>query len=139
METVPISTSVTAREQMKKLVGWRICLSTAKLTMTKRLPKVVMTMQTAMETAMRTVRSMPNGAGQQEGPQSWMVTPSPSSGLRLALGHSGELSRESFQGPGTQSGGWRLLVRVVVRREELLVTRAVAEAVVVSRKLRHIS
>ena len=134
-----MSTSVTAREHMKKLVGWRICLSTAKLTMTKRLPKVVMTMQTAMETAMRTVRSIPNGAGQQDGPQSWMVTPSPSSGLALALGHREELSTEEFHGPGTQSGAWRLLVRVVVRREEVLVIRDVAAAVVVSRKLRHIS
>lgn len=47
-----------------------ICLSTAKLTITRRLPNVVMTIQTAIETAMSTVSTMPNGAGQHDGPQS---------------------------------------------------------------------
>ena len=46
--------------------------------MTSRLPNVVTTMQTDIRTAIKTVSTMPKGAGQQEGPQSWIVTPSPS-------------------------------------------------------------
>ena len=45
---------------------------TAKLTMTKRLPKVVTTIQTAIEIAIRIVRAIPKGAGQHAGPQSWI-------------------------------------------------------------------
>ena len=41
--------------------------------------------------------------------------------------------------PWTQSGGWRLLESVLARTEVVLVMREVAEVVVVSRKLRHIS
>ena len=66
---VPMSTSVTAREAMKKLVGCLICRSTTKLTRTRRFPKVVMTMQMARLTAMNTVSREPKGAGQHSGPQ----------------------------------------------------------------------
>ena len=69
MDTVPISTSVTARLAMKKFVGCRICRSTTKLTKTKRFPKVVITMQMAKQTAMKIVSKVPNGAGQHSGPQ----------------------------------------------------------------------
>ena len=59
----------TAREAMKKLVGCLICLSTTKLTSTRRLPKVVTTMQMARLTAMKMVSREPKGAGQHSGPQ----------------------------------------------------------------------
>ena len=101
--------------------------------MTRRLPKVVMTMQTAMLTAMRTVRIMPKGAGQQAGPQSWTVTPSP--GLE-ELPHTGP--RLEFQVPATQSGASSVLV-TVFRADTEVVIRLAAEAVVVSRRDRQIS
>ena len=68
MDTVPIRTSVTAKEAMKKLVGCRICRSTTKLTKTRRLPKVVMTIQMARLTAMTMVNKVLKGAGQHSGP-----------------------------------------------------------------------
>ena len=68
MDTVPMSTSVTASDAMKKLVGCLICLSTTKLTRTRRLPKVVMTMQMARLTAIKMVSRVPKGAGQHSGP-----------------------------------------------------------------------
>ena len=89
-------------------------------------------MQTAMLTAMRTVRSMPKGAGQQAGPQSWTVTPSP--GL-VELAHSGLML--VFQ-PPTQSGASSVLVTVVSADTEDVI-RLAAEAVVVSRTDRQIS
>ena len=59
---------------------------------------MVMTMQTAMLTAINTVSSIPNGAGQHEGPQSCTVTPSPWSGAALMLEQSGAVeSRLVFQ------------------------------------------
>ena len=69
MDTVPMSTSVTAREAIKKFVGWRICLSTTNETRTSRFPNVVMTMQMARLTAIKIVRRVPKGAGQHSGPQ----------------------------------------------------------------------
>ena len=66
---VPMRTSVTASEAMKKLVGCRIWRSTTKLTRTRRLPKVVTTMQMARLTAMKMVSREPKGAGQHSGPQ----------------------------------------------------------------------
>lgn len=69
METVPIRTSVTAREAIKKLVGWRIWRSTTKLTRTSKFPKVVMTMHMANPTAITIVAKVLNGAGQHSGPQ----------------------------------------------------------------------
>ena len=65
----PIRTSVTARDAMKKFVGWRICRSTTKLTKTRRLPNVVMTMQIARLIAMTMVNIVLKGAGQHSGPQ----------------------------------------------------------------------
>ncbi len=59
---------MTANEAMKKLVGCLICRSTTKLTSTRRLPKVVMTMQMAKQTAITTVTMVLNGAGQHSGP-----------------------------------------------------------------------
>ena len=69
MDMVPMRTSVTASEAMKKLVGCRIWRSTTKLTRTRRLPKVVTTMQMARLTAMKMVSREPKGAGQHSGPQ----------------------------------------------------------------------
>ena len=53
---------------MKKFVGCRICLSTTNETRTRRLPKVVTTMQMARLMAMKTVSGLPKGAGQHSGP-----------------------------------------------------------------------
>ena len=102
--------------------------------MTNRLPKVVITIQTAMDTAINTVNNIPNGAGQQLGPQSWIVTPSPPP-VTVTLAHSDAVvSRLEFHVPGIHSGGARLLVTVLVRAVTVLDTRLVAVLVVVSRK-----
>ena len=69
MDMVPMRTSVTASEAMKKLVGCRIWRSTTKLTRTRRLPKVVTTIQMARLTAIKMVSMEPKGAGQHSGPQ----------------------------------------------------------------------
>ena len=66
---MPIRTSVTAKEAIKKFVGCLICRSTTKETSTSRLPNVVMTMQMARLMAMRMVVVVSNGAGQHSGPQ----------------------------------------------------------------------
>ena len=99
----------------------------------------MMTMQTAMLTAMRTVRTIPKGAGQQAGPQSCTVTPSPGL-LELELELAQSPTRLEFQvvPVPTQSGAGMVLV-TVVRADTALVTRLLAVAVVVSSRDRQIS
>ena len=93
-------------------------------------------MQTAMLTAMRTVRTIPKGAGQQAGPQSCTVTPSPGL-LEVELAQSP--ARLEFQVEATQSGGAGMVLGTVVRADTALVTRLLAVAVVVSSRDRQIS
>ena len=93
----------------------------------------MMTMQTAMLTAMSTVRSIPKGAGQQAGPQSWTVTPSP--GL-LEFPHIAP--RLEFQVPATQSGASSVLLTVVMADIAVVIT-LLTDVVVVSSRVRHIS
>ena len=108
--------------------------------MTRRLPKVVMTIQTAMLTAMRTVRIIPKGAGQQAGPQSCTVTPSPGL-LEVELELAQSPTRLEFQVAATQSGAGRVLETVVMASTAStdLVTSVVAVAAVVSSRVRQIS
>ena len=95
----------------------------------------MMTIQTAMLTAMRTVRTIPKGAGQQAGPQSCTVTPSPGL-LEVELAQSP--TRLEFQVAATQSGAGMVL-DTVVRADTDLVTSVLAVAAVVSSRVRQIS